>query len=168
MQLDEVVDRKGFNYGISKSSAWYGEMIKQRAVEDSLKESGSSDNKKVPVLSPEALREANQKWLRNDPNMSGKRKLMQLERHERLHWLYENGDLHKCLMSYFLLCVADDRMKLLSWMGSDMAKDSEKPSFDDLPPYHLLETVRRNYPMTFVLVVIYYNGICHVANYYHS
>jgi len=130
---DEKIDRNGFNYGISKSTEWFEKMIKQRAVEDHLKESGSSDKKKVPVLSPDVLQESNEKTLRNDPNISGKRKLMQLERHERLHRLYEAGNLRKCLLSYFLLCTANDRRALLSWMGSDMTKDIAKPSLDDLP-----------------------------------
>ena len=58
---------------------------------------------------------------------------MQLERHKRLHLLHENDNLHKCLLSYYLLIVADDCVKLLSWMGSDVTKDIEKSSFKDLP-----------------------------------
>ena len=131
-EADQEVDRKGFNYGISKSTDWYGEMIKLRAVEASLKEAGTTD-KKAPVLTPEVLQASNKKTLHNDPNVSGKRKLMQLKRHERLHRLYEAGKLHKCLLSYFLLCTSNDRRALLSWMGSELTKNIPKPSLEDLP-----------------------------------
>ena len=105
-----------------------------RVVEASLKESDSIDNnKKVLVLSLEALLETNQKILRNDPNMSGRIKLAQLERHEWLHRLHENANLHKQLLSYHFLCVYYNLMKLLSWIGSDMTKDVAKPSVENLP-----------------------------------
>ena len=65
--------------------------------------------------------------------MSAKRKQRQLERHQRLHLLYEDGSLRKCLLSYFRLVVADKRLKLLKWMGSDLAADTPMPTAGELP-----------------------------------
>jgi len=93
-----------------------------------LKDAGSS--KKVPLLDPEMLRENNKKALYRDPNMSGTTKL-QLERHERLHRKYESGDLRKCILSYFLLCTPW-RLKMLAWMGSNLAGSTNVPELDEI------------------------------------
>ena len=99
--------------------------MKQQLLEDTLNESGnSSDHKEVPILSLEVL---------NNPNMSSKRKLVQIERYEQLYRLHEDVRLYKCLISHFLLCTVDNRIKLLSLIDSDIAKDIEKPSTDDIP-----------------------------------
>ena len=87
----------------------------------------------APILTPEMLHQQNEKALRNDPNLSGKRKLRQLERLQRLHLLYEVGELLKCLLSYFLLVTEDGRMKLLWWMGSSLASCIDKPTVEELP-----------------------------------
>ncbi len=90
-------------------------------------------SKRPPILTPEILEEQNAKAIHNDPNVSGKRKLLHLERHQRLHLLYESGKLRKCLLSCFLKVVEQDRLKLLSWMGSKLAVDIKKPTCGDLP-----------------------------------
>ena len=118
-------------FGIADALSEYKTMVKMKAVEAALKESGSK--KAPPVLSPSILEEQNKKAIKNNPNISGKQKLRQLERHQRLHLLYEAHRLRKCLLSYFLLVVAPDRLKLLKWMGSDLAGDTPMPTADELP-----------------------------------
>jgi len=88
--------------------------------------------KRPPILTPDILLEQNKKALRNGPNISGKRKLLQLERLQKLHVLYEKAKLKKCLLPYFLLVTEDQRLKLLSWMGSKLATNVPKPSLDDI------------------------------------
>ena len=93
--------------------------------------------KMAPLLSPERLEELSRKALLTGPNSSGWRKLRQLERHERLHRSYEDGKIHKCLLSFFLLVTTNDRHKLLAWMGSSMVPDIEKPTREELPEIYL-------------------------------
>ena len=64
------------------------------------RESGSV--KRPPILTPDILNEQNKKALRNDPNISGKRKLLQLMRLQKLHVLYEKAKLKKCLLSFII------------------------------------------------------------------
>ena len=109
----------------------FDEMSKHRRVDGELQASGS--RKRAPILTADILTEQNEKAIRNDPNFSGKTKLRQLERHQRLHLLYEAGKLRKCLLSYFLKVVTNDRIKLLRWMGSPLASRVPKPSITDLP-----------------------------------
>ena len=131
-------------FGIADALDAYDKMCKMKAVGKAQKEAGKT--KRPPVLEPAYLEEQNQKALRNDPNSSGKRKLRQLELHERLHHLYEDGKLHKCLLSYFLLVTEERRLKMLSWMGSEMAKHIEKPTIDELPKIPLrLAKIPENY-----------------------
>lgn len=89
--------------------------------------------KRPPLLLPDMLTEQNSKAIRNDTNFSGKRKLLQLERLQRLHILYEKGKLCKCLLSYYLLVTKPDCLKLLQWVGSKMAESLAKLSLEDLP-----------------------------------
>ncbi|KAL7528715.1 hypothetical protein ACHAXR_002590, partial [Thalassiosira sp. AJA248-18] len=105
-------------------------MVKAKKVENSQTQLGK--RKRPPILTPRSLKEQHGKAIRNDPNSSGPRKLMQLERHQRLHLLYESGELKKCLLSYFLLVTEEHRMKLLSWMGSELAQDVTKPTLETL------------------------------------
>ena len=60
-------------------------MVKAKKVENAQRESDSV--KRPPILTPDILNEQNKKALRNDPNISGKRKLLQLERLQKLHVL---------------------------------------------------------------------------------
>lgn len=117
-------------FGIEHAMKCFDMMVKSKMVENAERESGS--DKRPPILTPEILQEQNRKALRNDPNRSGKRKLIQLERLQKLHLLYERGDLKKCLLSYYLLVTEDQRLKLLSWMGSTLATNIPKPSLDEL------------------------------------
>ena len=75
--------------------------MKAKKVENAQRESGSV--KRSPIRTPDILNEQNKKALRNDPNISGKRKLLQLERLQKLHALHEKAKLKKCLLSYYLL-----------------------------------------------------------------
>ena len=117
-------------FGIGDALDCFDMMVKSKLVEEAQRDSGSE--KRPPILTPEILQEQRRKALRNDPNRSGKRKLQQLERLQKLHLLYEDGDLEKCLLSYFLLVTEDQRLKLLSWMGSNLASHITKPSLDEL------------------------------------
>ena len=46
---------------------------------------------------------------------------------------YPEPLLKKCLLSYFLLVEEKNRLKLLAWMGSDLAGNTPKPTFEQLP-----------------------------------
>ena len=112
---------------------WFKQHKAMKMAEEKEKEKGGK--KRAPLLSPERLREQNEAVLRTGANENGLRKLRQLERHERLHRSYEDKKLRKCLLSYFLLAVKEDRHKLLRWMGSKMI-DHDKvpmPNVDELP-----------------------------------
>ena len=61
--------------------------------------------KRPPILTPDILNEQNKKALRNGPNISGKRKLLQLERLHKLHVLYEKAKLESVF--YLLLSTCD-------------------------------------------------------------
>ena len=89
--------------------------------------------KRPPVLGPALLEEISDRYVRNDPNQDGTRKLRQLEVLERLHRLYQEAEIKRTILSYYLLVTETERMLLLSWMGSDLAKDIPKPLPDDLP-----------------------------------
>ena len=115
-------------FGISSALDEFKNMVNMKKVELKQRESGSK--KRPPILTPEILEEQNVKALRNDTNFLGKRKLMQLERLQRLHILYKDNVLHKCLLSYFLLVTEETRLKLLSWMGSDMASQRDRTRED--------------------------------------
>jgi len=117
-------------FGIENEYDCFEMMVKAKKVENAQRESGSE--KRPPILTPDILKEQNKKALRNDPNISGKRKLLQLERLQKLHVLYEKAKLKKCLLSYYLLVTEDQRLKLLSWMGSKLATNVPKPSLDDI------------------------------------
>lgn len=95
----------------------------------------SNQSKKPPIVTNEFLKQLNEKAIRNDPNQSGKHKLRQLEIHQRLHEMYETGQLRRNLLSYFLLVEERNRIKLLKWMGSDLVKKdgTPKPTHDSLP-----------------------------------
>jgi len=45
--------------------------------------------------------------------------LCQLETHERLHRHYQSGDIQKCMLYYYLLVMAEDRMRILHHLGSE-------------------------------------------------
>eukprot|EP00986_Skeletonema_menzelii_P021274 scaffold33840_cov171-Skeletonema_menzelii.AAC.1 len=117
-------------FGIDDALKCFDMMMKSKVVEKAQRDSGS--DKRPPILTQEILQEQRKKALRNDPNRSGKRKLLQLERLQKLHLLYERGSLKKCLLSYYLLVTEDQRLKLLSWMGSGLASNITKPSLDEL------------------------------------
>ena len=118
-------------FSLDDAFSSFKDMSQSNQVDKQLKDSGSS--KRAPILTPEILGAQNSKAIRNDPNFSGKTKLRQLERHERLHRLYESGKLRKCLLSYFLKVVSKRRLQVLSWMGSELAADVEKPTLDQIP-----------------------------------
>ena len=65
------------------------------------------------------------------PQSSPKWFILQLEVLERLHIAYENQEIKKTILSYYLKETRESRMKLLHWMGSDMAEEFE--SDIDLP-----------------------------------
>ncbi|KAL7482282.1 hypothetical protein ACHAW6_010740 [Cyclotella cf. meneghiniana] len=109
----------------------YDNMVKCCAVDKAQCDSGK--RKQSPILSVETLNEQNEYSICNDTNRSGRRKLRQLEVLQRLHVVYENGELRKTKLSYFLLVTNDDRMNLLRWMGSDLADSRPKPTHDQLP-----------------------------------
>ena len=117
-------------YGISDALAGYLTMVKHNIVDKVQRDIGA--NKRPPILSQEILKKQNESALRNDPNQSGKRKLCQMERHQRLHVLYEAGKLQKCILSYFLLETESDRLKLLRWMGSNLAGNIPMPNREDI------------------------------------
>ena len=117
-------------FGISDALTGYLTMVKHNIVDNMQRDIG--DDKRPPILTKEILKKQNDRALRNDPNQSGKRKLCQLERHQRLHLLYESGELDKCLLSYFLLETESDRLKLLRWMGSNLAGDISMPNLEDM------------------------------------
>ena len=67
-------------------------------------------------------------------NSSGAEKLAQYEVHERLHQMYENGTMKKTVLAYHLKFAADDRHKLLKWMGSSLAPQNvPEPTLEELP-----------------------------------
>ncbi|KAL7456981.1 hypothetical protein ACHAWC_008439 [Mediolabrus comicus] len=127
---DEVTKSGRDVFGLDDALECFDNMVKAKMVEKAQRESGS--NKRPPILTPEILQEQNRKAMRNDPNRSGKRKLQQLERLQKLHLLYERAKLKKCLLSYYLLVTEKERLKLLSWMGSKLASHIEKPSLDEI------------------------------------
>jgi hypothetical protein len=118
-------------FSIDDALQSFDEMTTHQKVNEELKASGNK--KQAPILSVDLLMQQNEKAFHNDPNYSGKTKLRQLERHQRLHLLYEEGKLRKCLLSYFLKVVSKDCLSLLSWMGSKLASHIPKPAFADLP-----------------------------------
>ncbi|EJK76479.1 hypothetical protein THAOC_01755 [Thalassiosira oceanica] len=119
-------------FSIDDALTAYDNMVSMKSVDSTQKSTGK--RKRTPLLTPEKLKEQNDEALASrDPNASGKTKLRQLERHQRLHILYETGQLRKCLLSYFLLVEEKNRLKLLAWMGSDLAGNTPKPLFDELP-----------------------------------
>ena len=101
-------------FSIATAIYKYKNMVTMKKSEVKQRQSGNS--KKPPILSPDILEKQNLRALQNNPNCSGKQNLMQLERLQRLHILYEDVILHKCLLSYFLLVTEGDRLKLLNWM----------------------------------------------------
>lgn len=117
-------------YGITEAMREYESTVKLNLVDSLQKESGCS--KRPPILTADRLLEQNKRALIIDPNYSGKRKLCQLERHQRLHILYEAGKIRKCLLSYFLLVAKDRRLKLLRWMGSKLAEHIDMPALYDI------------------------------------
>ena len=117
-------------FGISDALSGYLTIVKHNIVDKSQRDIGA--NKRPPILTQEILKMQNDRALINDPNQSGKRKLCQLERHQRLHILYELGELEKCLLSYFLLETEPDRLKLLRWMGSNLAENIVMPDLKDI------------------------------------
>jgi hypothetical protein len=128
---EEEVTKSGRHvFGLDDALECFDNMVKAKVVEKAQRESGS--NKRPPILTPEILQEQNRKAMRNDPNRSGKRKLQQLERLQKLHLLYERAKLKKCLLSYYLLVTEKERLKLLRWMGSKLASHIEKPSLDEI------------------------------------
>ena len=106
-------------YRSSDACAWFRSHKQMEAVAKSQDDGGLE--KKPPILDPDILRKNNEKALYHDPNMNGTTKMRQLEWHERLHKLYEQGDLKQCVLSYFLLCTAKWRSIMLAWMGSKLA-----------------------------------------------
>lgn len=118
-------------YGICHALKDFEMMRKCHEVEKNQR--AAAKRKMPPILSVDTLREQNLRALQSGPNHSGKFKCRQLEIHQRLHILYESGQLSKCLLSYFLLVATEDRLKLLSWFGSQLASDTPKPSKEDLP-----------------------------------
>ena len=108
-------------------SWWAQNKVMKRAA------NSSGGAKKAPLLTPDLLREQNARVLSGGVNASGMRKLVQLERLERLHRAYEAGDLRKCLLSYYLLVTEESRLKVLSWLGSRMTRLPPKPSAEELP-----------------------------------
>jgi hypothetical protein len=109
----------------------FDNMVACYEVDKDQRENGK--RKRAPILTVETLKEQADKKLREGPNKSGKRKLRQLEVHQRLHLLYESGCLRKTALSFFLLATESDRLKLLSWMGSSYADNIPKPNLEDLP-----------------------------------
>jgi len=87
-------------FGIEHAFHCFEMMAKAKKVENTQRESGSM--KRPPILTPDILNEQNKKALRNDPNISGKRKLLQLKRLQKLHVLYEKAKLKKCLLSFII------------------------------------------------------------------
>ncbi|KAL7485396.1 hypothetical protein ACHAW6_010980 [Cyclotella cf. meneghiniana] len=74
-----------------------------------------------------------QRAIQNDPNDSGRRKCRQLEIVPRLHVMYENGELCKCLLSFYLLVTEVDCLKIFHWMDSRYAAGIPKPKLEELP-----------------------------------
>ena len=131
---DEETSNDANAYKPSSSLTWFKNLMDMKNVDKEQTKSAAS--KTAPLITPEKLQEINRKIVDNDTNSSGKRKLCQLERLQRLHLLYEDGETHglpRCLLSYFLLVTHDDRMKLLSYMGSKLASKFPKPSLNELP-----------------------------------
>ena len=66
------------------------------------------------------LERVNAEALDKSPQSSPEEFLQQLELHERLHCLYEGGELKKCVLSAYLCITKEFRWALLSHMGSTM------------------------------------------------
>ena len=89
----------------------------------------SVDDGQPPVLSArnasikhtvENFHEACKDLLHGGPDSSATRKIKQLTRHNRLHAMYESGQLKKCHFSFYLHFMADTRAKLLEGLlGND-------------------------------------------------
>ena len=129
----EVVEQHSARnvFSIADGKEAYMNMVKMAEVDRDQKK--KRKRKSTPLLTPDKLKEQNERALESDPNMSGKRKLKQLELHQRLHQKYQAGKLRKCMLSYFLLSEEQNRLKLLAWMGSPLAGNTPKPTFEELP-----------------------------------
>ncbi|KAL7552447.1 hypothetical protein ACHAWF_015688 [Thalassiosira exigua] len=131
---EQIADKEEGGVAIvSAAHKWFG--LRTFLNEAEQLEEDRGGDKKAPLLSAERLREQHEAVLRAGANQSGLRKLRQLERHERLHRLYEAERLSKCLLSYFLLVTEQDKHKLLCWMGSKRidSDDVEMPTSEELP-----------------------------------
>ena len=100
-------------YRSSDACAWFRSHKQMEAVAKSQDDGGLE--KKPPILDPDILRKNNEKALYHDPNMNGTTKMRQLERHERLHKLYEQGDL-KSVYSHIFSCVLQNGAASC-WLG---------------------------------------------------
>jgi hypothetical protein len=115
----------------------------RRSATASSKE-GSSQKRKRPVLidDSELLMEEVMEHLSRRPQSLAIEILCQLETHERLHQHYQSGDLPKCMLSYYLLVMADDCMQFLHHLGSSMVPGDYHPSDEPLASRHLSLTCK--------------------------
>jgi len=93
-----------------------------------LKEFKQTDGGKIKsktIRSAESLENEAKKMIREQsPTCDPVEKLAQYEMHERLHIEFENGNLEKCCLSFYLRSTTKKRRKLLYYMGSKMANDT--------------------------------------------
>ncbi len=79
-----------------------------------LERAKADDNKTGADLTIESIAAYNEQTnLYYGPDKDNNHKARHLLRHERLHMLYEGGELKKCALSYYLNRFADERKKCL-------------------------------------------------------
>lgn len=103
------------------------QMEKQQAA------AGNKRKRSVLIDDKQALLDEFMDVLRSGPQSSALELLCQLEFHERLHRMYESGDLCKCMLSYYVKLMEADRMRILHYLGSDMVPEGYDPGDEPMP-----------------------------------
>ena len=106
-------------------------MVKAKKVENTRRESGSV--KRPPILTPDILNEQNKKALRNDPNIYGEEEALTAGTFTKApRTVRKSKGEEVSFIIYYLLVTENQRLKLLSWMGSKLAANVPKPSLGDI------------------------------------
>ena len=113
------------------------EALKKKAATSASGNESRKRKRSVLADDPGAMMEEANEHVRSGPQSSPLEMLCQLETHERLHRHYQSGDLRKCMLSYYLLVMAEDRMRILHHLGSKMVPHDYEPSDEPLPEVYL-------------------------------
>jgi hypothetical protein len=70
----------------------------------------------------EDVHKQNEDILKMGPNEGPERKLLQLERHQRLHVQFESGNVEYCLLAYYLLVMTDVRLQQIKILKGKVKK----------------------------------------------